>query len=58
MIEMQFQPRTNAPQIALLVKQCGHNRHVGTCPVCQRAQLAKWQAQLTQASRAPYPQAA
>lgn len=31
---------------------CGHIRHVGTCAACQRAQLARWQAQLTQASAA------
>jgi hypothetical protein len=27
-------------------KPCGHDRHVGTCPGCQRVQLARWQAQL------------
>jgi len=27
-------------------KACGHAAHVGTCSACQRAQLAKWQAQL------------
>jgi len=26
--------------------ECGHARHVGTCPSCQRAQLARWNAQL------------
>jgi hypothetical protein len=31
-----------------LAKACGHIDHVGTCPSCQRAQLAKWQAQLAQ----------
>lgn len=31
-------------------KPCGHARHVGTCPCCQRAQLARWGAQLAQAS--------
>lgn len=25
---------------------CGHDRHVGSCPACQRAQLARWRAQL------------
>lgn len=25
---------------------CGHSRHVGTCPECQRVQLARWRAQL------------
>jgi hypothetical protein len=27
-------------------KPCGHVRHVGTCALCQRAQLARWRAQL------------
>jgi len=27
-------------------KPCGHKLHVGTCPHCQRAQLARWRAQL------------
>jgi hypothetical protein len=27
-------------------KPCGHDRHVGTCPACQRAQLARWRSQL------------
>jgi hypothetical protein len=25
---------------------CGHVHHVGTCPCCQRAQLARWRDQL------------
>jgi len=25
---------------------CGHARHVGTCPECQRVQLARWRTQL------------
>jgi hypothetical protein len=32
-------------------RSCGHIRHVGTCPSCQRAQLARWDAQLAGASR-------
>jgi hypothetical protein len=32
-------------------KPCGHTDHHGTCPGCQRAQLAKWAAQLAQATR-------
>jgi hypothetical protein len=32
-------------------KACGHTAHVGTCSACQRAQLAKWQAQLAQVGR-------
>ena len=31
---------------------CGHTRHVGTCPTCQRAQLARWRAQLAHANDA------
>jgi hypothetical protein len=27
-------------------KPCGHERHVGPCPACQRAQLARWRSQL------------
>lgn len=30
---------------------CGHERHVGTCPACQRAQLARWSSQLASAGR-------
>jgi hypothetical protein len=29
------------------VRSCGHLRHVGTCAACQRAQLARWRAQLS-----------
>ena len=32
-------------------KACGHAAHVGTCSACQRAQLAKWQAQLAAVER-------
>jgi hypothetical protein len=32
-------------------KSCGHVQHVGTCPVCQRVQLARWSSQLAAASR-------
>ncbi len=31
-------------------RDCGHAHHVGTCPCCQRAQLARWHDQLEQAS--------
>jgi hypothetical protein len=27
-------------------KPCGHDRHVGPCPACQRAQLARWRSEL------------
>jgi hypothetical protein len=30
---------------------CGHTRHVGTCPDCQRAQLARWHGQLVEATQ-------
>lgn len=30
---------------------CGHTHHVGTCPECQRVQLARWRFQLQEASR-------
>jgi hypothetical protein len=33
---------------------CGHTRHVGTCPECQRAQLARWRYQLEEASKRAY----
>lgn len=31
-------------------KPCGHSVHVGTCAMCQRAQLARWRAQLAEAA--------
>jgi hypothetical protein len=34
----------------LTAKSCGHHRHVGSCPACQRAQLARWRAQLLTSS--------
>jgi hypothetical protein len=30
-------------------KSCGHPRHVGSCPACQRAQLERWSLQLANA---------
>jgi hypothetical protein len=30
-------------------KPCGHERHVGPCPACQQAQLARWRSQLASA---------
>jgi hypothetical protein len=36
---------------------CGHTRHVGTCPECQRVQLARWRTQLIAASDAARPAA-
>jgi hypothetical protein len=38
-------------QLGQSAKACGHPAHVGTCAVCQRAQLAKWRAQLAQVAR-------
>ena len=32
-------------------RPCGHARHVGTCPDCQRTQLARWRAQLINAQQ-------
>jgi hypothetical protein len=35
---------------------CGHTRHVGTCPTCQRMQLARWRRQLAHVdATAPAP---
>ena len=31
-------------------KPCSHDRHVGWCPSCQRAQLARWRSQLAAVS--------
>jgi hypothetical protein len=38
-------------QLGQAGKACGHVAHVGTCSACQRAQLAKWQAQLAAVAR-------
>lgn len=35
-----------------VARSCGHIRHVGTCAVCQRAQLARWQEQVANALEA------
>ena len=39
------------PTSAIRQKPCGHARHVGWCPACQRAELGRWDAQLAQSSR-------
>lgn len=39
------------PPTRTTTKTCGHHRHVGTCPCCQRAQLARWNAQLAQVAQ-------
>jgi len=31
---------------------CGHTRHIGTCPTCQRVQLTRWRHQLRHAKGA------
>lgn len=31
-------------------QSCGHDRHIGACPACQRAQLARWSSQLAAVS--------
>ena len=36
-------------------KPCRHERHVGTCPHCQRAQLARWNSQLQESTRGAMP---
>ena len=55
---MRVKPHSNRPPTANTGKPCGHRAHVGTCPACQRVQLAKWQAQAAQAQRASYANAA
>jgi hypothetical protein len=48
-----FVPGHADSPVALVTKRsCGHVRHVGPCPSCQRAQLTRWNAQLAEASRA------
>jgi hypothetical protein len=39
-----------ASNAATPAKACGHNRHVGCCACCQRAQLGRWTMQLTEAT--------
>ena len=49
MLRTQASPASAASarvQLGKAKKACGHVAHVGTCSACQRAQLAKWQAQL------------
>jgi len=53
MLRTQVAPASAASaRVQLQVaKACGHSAHVGTCSACQRAQLAKWQAQLRAVGR-------
>jgi hypothetical protein len=49
MLRTQASPASAASarvHLGQAAKACGHAAHVGTCSACQRAQLAKWQAQL------------
>jgi hypothetical protein len=39
-------------------KPCGHQHHVGFCPDCQRAQLARWRKQLIECTASAAPPAA
>ena len=49
---IRFATRASArAQVVQAVKACGHKTHVGSCASCQRAQLAKWQAQLDATER-------
>lgn len=41
--------RHHQPSPATDAKSCGHLRHVGNCPVCQRVQLERWSLQLANA---------
>jgi hypothetical protein len=56
-VHIQLSPRLRArrrsDEVAErpLVPACGHDRHIGTCPVCQQHQLARWEAQLCAVSR-------
>jgi hypothetical protein len=43
----------NRASNAAAAKVCGHDRHVGCCACCQRAQLARWTMQLTEATAHP-----
>jgi hypothetical protein len=41
-------PSAHAPHPGL---PCGHRVHLGSCPQCQRAQLARWAEQLADVTR-------
>jgi hypothetical protein len=42
-----------AANVPTPAKACGHDRHVGSCACCQRAQLTRWAEQLVEASTHP-----
>jgi hypothetical protein len=50
-IDAQVVPDKRHVRSAGIGKLCGHAAHVGTCPACQRSQLARWRTQLAQVSR-------
>jgi len=39
--------------LAVPPRDCGHEKHHGTCPCCQRHQKARWNAQLDQVAPVP-----
>jgi hypothetical protein len=41
-------PSSRSPRTS----SCGHVRHIGCCPACQRVQLARWAEQLREAQEA------
>jgi len=42
---------------ATAARPCAHSRHVGTCSHCQRAQLARWESQLSECAASQPPRA-
>jgi hypothetical protein len=50
-IDAQVVPNQRHVRLAGIGKPCGHAAYVGTCPACQRSQLARWSTQLAQVSR-------
>ena len=49
MIIPKVTPLGSAPSARPQHEHCGHTRHVGTCPVCQRAARRRSEAQLAAA---------
>ena len=49
MIIPKVTPLGSAPSARPQHEHCGHTRHVGTCPVCQRAAQRRSEAQLAAA---------
>jgi hypothetical protein len=46
----QMSPLPTAHGAWPAAETCDHRGHVGTCAACQRRQIAKWSAQLQQAT--------